>query len=245
MSSQPSESEPEDLGHIPTDVGDDYTDIALGENADPRCPVCVVLDCSDSMGDTAPGEPRSPLEALNGALDVLVSEVHKDALSRRRIALSFLPYGTDVMRPTPFATVDGDITVPTLRTMGITNTGAALIAALDHIDRFKEALKKSGVPYYQPILMLLSDGLAMDNLSEASRRITDGQKARKLSFFAVGVQGADLEQMSHIGVRPALGLDGLRFTELFCWLSASAASVSASNPGQDVRAAPVDSWAVI
>ena len=218
------------------------SEIEFADNPDPRCPVVVVLDCSDSMSQDV-GGGRTPLEELSGALDILVSEVYHDPLSRRRIELSFVPYGTQVSEPTPFSTVE-NITVPQLSTMGITNTGAALTAAVDAVDARKEEYKHNGIAYYQPIILLISDGLSMDDLSTVSERIKDAQSHKRLSFFPVGVgDGADLDQMSQIGLRPALKLDGVKFTELFQWLSASAASVSASNPGDKVAVPSPAGWA--
>lgn len=222
-----------------------FSDIEFEENADPRAPTCIVLDCSDSMDQKFAGEARSPLEELNGALDVLVSEIHNDMLSRRRVELSFLPYGTHIAEPTAFGTID-NIVVPELRPMGITNTGAALVRALDHLEARKQEYKNSGIAYFMPTLYLLSDGLSMDDLGPATSRIQEMQRNKKLSFFAIGVEGADLAQLSEIGTRPALGLQGVKFGELFEWISQSAASVSASNPG-DVVQLPggLDAWATL
>lgn len=211
----------------------DYSDIDLAENPDPRAMVQLVLDCSDSMTEKLPGEDRTPLETLNGALDVLVSEIHRDPLSRRRIELSVIPYGGSVANPTPFVTID-NIVLPNLEPMGITNTGAALTRALEHIDERKEKYKENGISYYQPMLYLISDGLSMDDMTGVSARIKSLQEEKRLSFFAIGVTGADIPQLSSIGSRPALQLSGVKFNELFEWISASAASVSASNPGDKV-----------
>lgn len=220
----------------------DFSDIEFEENADPRAPTVLVLDCSDSMDQLFEGETRTPLQALNGALDVLVSEIHNDMLSRRRVELSFLPYGTQVAEPTPFGTID-NIFVPELAPMGITNTGAALTKALDHLEARKQEYRNNGVSYFMPTLYLLSDGLSMDDLGPVSAKIKEMQGNKKLSFFAIGVEGADLNQLSDIGLRPALGLQGVKFAELFEWISQSAASVSASNPGDKIALTSPAGWA--
>lgn len=221
-----------------------FDDIEFAENADPRCAISFVMDCSDSMTQVFESEHRSALDALNGGLDTLVAEIHKDPLSRRRVELSFVPYGTQVADPTPFSTIE-NLALPDLKPMGITNTGAALTRALDSLDERKESYKQNGISYYQSQLFLLSDGLSMDSLEEVSERIKKLEKEKKLAFFAVGVEGADLEQMSKIGVRPALGLKGLKFDELFQWISQSAASVSASQVGDKIPLPNPSGWAEI
>lgn len=224
-----------------------FDDVEFFENSDPKVSVLFVLDCSDSMSETFPGETRSALEALNGGLDTLVAEIHKDPLSRRRVELSFLPYGTQIAEPTPFTTVD-NLVLPELQPMGITNTGAALERALDSIEERKQVYKNNGINYYQPMLFIISDGLSMDSLEEASRRIKDLSAKKKLSFFAIGVAGADLQQLSSIGPRQALALKGLKFDELFEWISKSTSSVSASNPDSTDKLSvepPSSDWASI
>lgn len=219
-------------------------DLEFADNQDSRCAIQIVLDCSDSMTQVPPGEERSPLEALNGALDTLVAEVRKDSLSRRRVELSFIAYGTEVSEPTEFATVD-NIVLPDLKPMGITNSGLALTTALDHLEERKETYKRNGVSYYQPQLFWLTDGLSMDDLSVAQERIHDLESGKKLAFFPIGVVGADLDEMNTVGTRSAIGLQGLKFDELFQWISQSAASVSASQVGDRVALPSPAGWAEI
>jgi uncharacterized protein YegL len=55
--------------------------------------------------------------------------------------------------------------------------------------------------------------------------------AKALTCFAVGVEGANMDILSSITPR-ALKLDGLKFKELFLWISQSQKRVSASKPGE-------------
>ena len=222
----------------------DFSDLTFEDNADQRGPVMIVLDCSDSMTQVQEGRTQSPLQELNAALDILIADVSSDKLSRRRADISFLPYGTEPAEPTPFATVDShQIVVPELYGMGLTYTAKALDVAINHLEDRKQSYRDNGVPYNRPILLLLSDGLAMDDLTSVSQKIKDLESQKKLSFFAVGVTDADMEQLSSIGTRSALKVADGKLGELFQWLSASVASVSASAPGDVVKLAPVNDWA--
>ena len=62
---------------------------------------------------------------------------------------------------------------------------------------------------------------------------------KRLSFFAVGVEGADMEKLRSISVRDPVKLKGLDFKAMFVWLSASMQKVSASKAGQQVPLQPV------
>lgn len=216
-------------------------------NSDPRCPVAIVLDCSSSMEQVRDGESQTPLQALDAGLDVLVGELHKDPLAKRRVEVSFVAYGQEVAPPTPFATVD-NLVLPALQPMGTTSTGKALEVALDALEARKREYKSNGIQYYQPWVLLITDGIATDDTATAARRIRELEEKRGLAFFAVGVEGADMETLSKLTTRGALPLKGMAFDKLFVWLSASQANVSASQPGDKVALpAPTgpDGWAAV
>ena len=63
--------------------------------------------------------------------------------------------------------------------------------------------------------------------------------------FAIGVQGADMDTLKQISVREPLSLQGLKFRELFSWLSSSLRSVSRSTPGTEVALEAPKGWAAV
>lgn len=222
-----------------------FDEIEFSNSPDPRCPVVLVLDCSSSMIEKRPGDSMSPLDALNVGLDSLVSELNRDPLAKRRVEVSVVTYGSEVTPATSFATVDSLI-LPTLVPSGITSTGAALVEALNALDARKKTYRENGVQYYRPWVMLITDGLATDNISEAAERLKKAEGSKSLAFFAVGVEGADLEALGKLSTaRAPLGLSGLKFDELFQWLSASQSAVSASNPGDSVALPSPAGWASV
>jgi uncharacterized protein YegL len=218
-----------------------FEDFTLAQNPDPRAPVVLVLDCSSSMIEKRPGESISPLEALNSSLDTLVGELNKDPLARRRVELSFVTYGTEVTPATPFATID-NLIIPTLVPSGVTSTGAALNEALDALEARKKTYKENGINLYRPWIMLLSDGMSTDLTTEAAERIKKAEENKSVVFFAVGIEGADMPSLDKLTTRGALKLSGLKFQELFQWLSTSQSAVSASTPGDKVALPVPAGW---
>ena len=76
-------------------------------------------------------------------------------------------------------------------------------------------------------------------------RIDDAiHQAKRVAFFAVGVEGADMGQLVALCVRPPLKLRGLHFVELFVWLSRSTQQVAKSKVGDQVALPPVD-WGTV
>lgn len=219
----------------------DFEDIEFAENSDPRIPVVLCLDTSDSMSMPMP-DGRIPLDELNGGLDVLISELYKDPLAKRRAEISVVSYGTKVQEPTPFATIE-NVQIPILEKSGLTSSGEALLVAMQAIEDRKKIYKEHGLSYFKSILLWITDGLPTDSIETASKQLKQYVKQNKLTFMPVGVEGADLKAMTEISGKQALLLKDMKFEELFQWLSSSVASVSNSNPGDAVKAPPVDDWA--
>lgn len=221
-----------------------FDDFEFADNPDPRCPVVLVLDCSTSMAEPFPGQSGSPLDALNGGLDVLVRELHADGLARRRVEISVVTFGSAASPATEFATVDS-LVLPTLEPSGTTSMGAALNVALDALEERKRSYRANGVAYYRPWILLITDGLPTDDITAAAQRLRAAETAKAVAFFAVGVEGADLDALRRLGTREPLKLKGLAFDELFVWLSASQSQVSASNPGDTVALPAPTGWAEV
>jgi len=68
----------------------------------------------------------------------------------------------------------------------------------------------------------------------AAQRVQEAETKKKVVFFAVGVEGADMNILGQISSRQSLKLRGLNFRDMFVWLSSSLSSVSRSKPGEDV-----------
>jgi len=122
---------------------------------------------------------------------------------------------------------------PKLFAGGTTPMGEAINVALDLVKERKEQYRSNGIAYYQPWVFMVTDGAPNPESpwQSAAERVKGDVAAKSLAFFGVGVADADMDVLAKITPR-AIKLDGLRFNELFVWLSQSQKRVSASKPGE-------------
>ncbi len=103
---------------------------------------------------------------------------------------------------------------PTLQSQSDTPTGGAITQALNMVEERKRDYRANGISYYRPWVFLITDGKPTDAWSNAADAIREGEASKKLAFFAIGVQGADMDTLRKISVREPLSLQGLKFREL-------------------------------
>ena len=192
-------------------------------NPDPRCACVLLLDTSGSMSDI-------PIDALNQGLQAFQVDIQEDALAKRRVELAVITFGGSVQVIQDFVSA-GSFTAPTLSAGGNTPMGEAIALGLQLVKNRKAEYKSSGVLYYQPWIFLITDGEPTDEWQSAAQMVQSESGAKALAFFAVGVGDANMQILASITQR-VIKLEGLKFKDLFVWLSQSQKRVSGSKPGE-------------
>jgi uncharacterized protein YegL len=215
-------------------------DVQLIDNSEQRTPLALVLDCSGSMS----GEP---IELLNRGLALLEQELKGDSIACKRVRLLVVKLGGNDEAEVAGDWIDAmEFAAPDLQANGTTPTGAAVDLALTKIEEEKQRFKQAGVAYTRPWMFLMSDGSPTDDWESAAQRCRQAEQANKVAVFPIAVgAGADantLGQFSAKGTLAVKRLDGLKFRELFLWLSASMKVVSQSRPGGQVQLPTTDNW---
>jgi uncharacterized protein YegL len=208
--------------------------VEFANNPDPRCPCVLLLDTSYSMNG-------APIGALNEGLRAFVDDVRQDELASRRVEVAIVTFGNGGVQTVQEFVVAGELNAPTLEAGGDTPMGAAIGDGLDLLRRRKDEYRANGVAYYRPWMVLITDGAPTDAWSAAADRLRAEESQGGVSFFAIGVDSANMKTLGEIAPsnRPPVKLSGHKFREMFVWLSQSQRRVSGSKPGEQTALPPV------
>lgn len=103
----------------------------------------------------------------------------------------------------------------------------------------KEQYKEIGVDYYQPWLVLMTDGTPNGSEIELNRAIERTRKMvneGKLTIFPMGIgPEADMSVLASFSpIRTPLKIRETKYKEFFEWLSQSVIATSQSMPGENL-----------
>jgi uncharacterized protein YegL len=214
--------------------------VEFAENPEPRCPCVLLLDTSRSMRGSA-------IEALNEGLRTFKEHLLQDALALRRVEIAAVAFDSDVRIVQDFVIAD-QFTPPTLTAQGLTCMGTAIHQALDMLQTRKEQYRANGVAYYRPWMFMITDGEPQgepdDIVEQAAQRLKEDEAQKRVAFFAVGVENANMQRLAQIAERTPMKLKGLNFVDLFVWLSASMQAVAQSRPDEQLALPPPD-WGTV
>lgn len=204
----------------------------LVNNPTARVAVCLCLDTSGSM------EGR-PIQELNEGVRLFYEAIREDEIALYSAEICIVTFGGSAQCLADFAGLERQPNAPILSANGITPMGEAVNLGLDLLEQRKQEYRDRGVDYYQPWLVLMTDGSPNGDGAELSRainRTVDLVNQRKLTVFPIGIgPDADMGMLSKFSPkRGPLKLQGLKFREFFEWLSQSVSRTSQSIPGESV-----------
>ena len=231
----------------------------LVSNPTPRVPICLCLDTSGSMGavtgDCTPtGETvfedgkewtlvtggTSRISELQKGIELFYEAIREDEVAVYSAEICIVEFNNSANCVLDFANIERQGEIPELQARGNTAMGEGVNLALDLLEKRKEEYKDKGVDYYQPWLVLMTDGEANGSESELQRaieRTTQMVNGKKLTIFPIGIgEEAGMETLQKFSPnRSPLKLQGLKFAEFFAWLSKSVSKTSQSTPGEKVQ----------
>ena len=216
----------------------------LINNPTPRLPICLALDTSGSMS------VDNKIGKLNEGVKLFFDSILNDELARYSVEISVVSFGGTVKHLLEFGSIESQVEKIKqfkLVASGTTPMGEAVEFSLALLDKRKEKYKNVGVEYYQPWIVIMTDGQPTDKIDNACRLTTKLESERKLVVFPIAIgKGANMVILSKFSkIRKPMRLKGLNFAEFFEWLSQSVKITSQSIPGDKIKLPPISGWAEI
>ena len=215
-------------------------EIEFADNPESRCACVVLVDVSTSMN----GEP---INQLTKGIELLYSEISKDDLASLRVDLAIVAFNHEVNVVQDFTAIGPTNRPPRLKAGGGTEMCQAIEHSMSMLADRKQTYRRNGTSYYRPWLMFITDGAPNDRhlIVSTGQKINQAFNQKELTFFAIGVEEADFAVLKELAPKefPPIKLQGVKFPELFQWLSQSLTGVSNSRTNEQVPLPPVAGWA--
>ncbi len=216
--------------------GDDE-DLVLNTSA--RIPVCLCIDTSFSM--------VTCVEELNKGVRDFYKSIRSSDTALAACEIAIITYDSKINVLEEFSTVDKK-NEAVFKPNGKTDMTGGVNKALMLLNARKEEYKKNGVEYFQPWLVLFTDGAPDDKQSivAVQDQVRKLESEKKLSVFGVGIgDDVDMESLNKFSRKGALKLKDNNFAEFFEWLGKSVSIVSNSVVGEAVKldTSNMEDWA--
>ena len=212
--------------------------LSLIENPESRLACVILVDVSNSMSG-------KPITEVNNGIIKLGQHIEEDELTSMRADIAIIAFNHEHQVVRNFGE-HIDFSHPDLQAEGGTKIAAPIANALDMIEHRKMQYREAGIPYYRPIVMLITDGKpehdTQHDIDAIARRVKEAEQSKSLTFFAIGTESADMATLATLTNLPPKTLRGTNFDELFKWLSNSIAAISNSQMGDDVTLPSTDGW---
>ncbi|MEI0492980.1 VWA domain-containing protein [Brachyspira intermedia] len=205
----------------------------LRTNPSARVAVCLVLDTSGSMSG-------APINELNRGVKLFIDAIKNDDIAKYAAEIAIVTFGGDVEVYADFANIE-NLQFTDFYAEGSTPMEEAVTTALNLLETRKKEYVSAGIDYYQPWMVIMSDGQPDTPPTHSSSITYQMASNRKLACFQIGIgSGADMQTLAKFSPRKPLVLNGLNFAGLFEWLSKSIQAVSQSTVGDTVNLQPLD-----
>jgi uncharacterized protein YegL len=208
----------------------------LLNNPSTRVPICLCLDVSGSMAN------NGKIDELNKGLKEFIDALYEDEIARDSAELCIIAVGRDYPElVSNFRNVDDlrdDSSIGNFTADGATPLGHAVQMAIRRLNERKELYKETVTDYYQPWLVIMSDGAPTDDdeVNETIpivRKMIQDKKLYSLSVI-IGeyAEGAELLG-KYASSGKACRLQEIKMRSFFKWLSASVSRFSVATPGSE------------
>lgn len=237
-------------------------------NPSHRLPVCIVLDTSTSMQKVVGGTYRETgrieyrdgqqwqiveggttiLEGMVDGINKFYDAVKKDVEARFSCEIAIVTFDDDARVVEDFSTIDNKKTFICPNVGDDTYMAKGVEIAINLLAERKKDYQKNGVDYFQPWLLLFTDGEPTESITGIQKKVKELEANKKLTVFTFSLDDAvNIETLKGFSKRSPMRIKDGKFGEFFEWLGKSVSIVSRSNPGDKVKldTTGIDNWALL
>ncbi len=213
-----------------------YEDLTPGDFAKTtkkRLPICFCLDTSGSMmAPTESGKAR--IEELNEAFSKFISAMKANEEVSSSADIAMVTFGGKAEILHNFGPLSS-LNLPEIKVnpRSLTPMGEAIQVALKLLEIRKSGYRDKGLKYFQPWLVVLTDGEpegvnALENMIKAIEQATRLEQENKLVIFNIGIgEDANLDILKKLSIKreKPISVSETNLDELFTFLGSSSESI--------------------
>lgn len=215
-------------------MSEEFSASDFGSSTKRRLPICFCLDTSGSM-------MGNPIQQLNMGLSNFVSSIKANDDTKSATDIAIITFGSSVEIVLPFGKISDDGLPEISASTTLTPIGEGILTALELLNARKEGYKERGIKYYQPWLVVITDGApqgpnAMANMELAIKACNELESNDKLVIFNIGVgNSVDFDILKKLSLKreEPISVSSGDFGKLFEFLGSSSSSVVSSGMSDD------------
>lgn len=193
----------------------------LISNPSPRIPICLCIDLSRSMSH------YNRIGLIKEGILSLYEELKQDFQISNSAEIAIVTFSNEAQILENFETV-AEKNLPDFKVEGNTALGKGVNLSIDILEQRKELYKENGIEYYQPWLIIFTDGASYGEpkyiLSQAQDRAFRLEYSKKLVVIPISVGNqAKREELEKFTSQrnSVVSVEGAQFQKFFKFISAS------------------------
>ena len=157
-----------------------------------RIPVCIVVDCSGSMKEYD-GTNKTRIDRVNDGIELFYEKIRENIKTKKSVDVLIIQVGNEAKIIKNFSGTEKN--PPKLNYLNEKNNlteGVSL--ALDKLDERKKIYFAANIDYYQPWILIMSDGglnksFKKKEFRQIQQEVRNREMNCKLSVFPIYIQG--------------------------------------------------------
>ena len=199
-----------------------------------RLPICFCLDTSGSM-------MGNPIKQLNMGLSNFIASIKANDDTKAATDIAIVTFGSSVEIVMPFGKIKDEGLPEISASTTLTPIGEGILTSLELLNARKEGYKELGIKYYQPWLVVITDGApqgpnSMANMELAIKACNELESEDKLVIFNIGVgSSVDYDILKRVSLKreEPISVTSGDFGKLFEFLGSSSSSIVSSGMSDD------------